>query len=1349
MKFLYSVVLLLCYCTIFSQSLIISEVCPSNTFSYTDSEGNNPDWIELHNTSQTSINLSEYSIARTSNKHTPHPLPNHTLLANRYIVLGYKELQYPTVTQWHTHIDLGDEWKYHIPNQELPSNWTHTDFNDNTWLTGTTPIGYGNNGVFGTTIPPSTSLYIRKTFTLEQVDAIAALLFHMDYDDGFVAYINGQEVARAGLSGYPPTYDQLSTGHEANWYRGLPIDLFEISNLISLLQAGENCLAVQIHNTTTHSSDLSAIPILTIGYRLSNSISNPATSSHVILPHQNTGLTFPFNLSAREETVYLFRNNILIDSISFENVPTDVSIGRHQGIIGTNYYFSNPTPGSANTGDRFTARTLDPPFISKPSGEYVLHFNVGLFSTENNVEIRYTLDGSDPTIFSDRYIPGDSIAIRAPQIVIDDPDHIPTRPQTQIKARVFRNGFLPSAVSTSTYINHPRPRSIPIISIVVNHDDFFDWHTGIYVEGPNASHDAPRYGANYWEDWEKPAHIAIIEPDGTLSLSMDLGVKIAGNWSRMNPQKSLKFYSRARYGYREIQYQMFKDKPIYEFQSFQLRNAGNDFLNSHMRDGLTSALVRNTGIARSAYQPAIVYINGEYYGVQNFREKINKHYYLSNFGIPHNELNYFATSPWDTREGSGESYNQLLDFVSNNDISVQANYEIVAQQLDIDYFITYYIIQMFVVNEDWPGNNILFWKGSALDDTWRMVLYDTDFGFGTWDDSKVYRNMLDFVLSNDPNIFWPNPPWSTLMFRKLYENLEFKHKLMNYTADRLNTTFLPDSVNPLIDSLFNLVSPEFEAMIQKFEPDHIFWRVQHMNGQREYMQNFVTQRISIMRNHFEQHFNTNGSYQLTLSMSNNSAGKITLNSIDVTKFPWSGLYFRDIPITLTAKAAPGYTFVRWEGDIHSTEQTITVTRNSATSIHAVFEIDSYNPLNVFFTELQYNPKDEFSGGNWIELYNNNNYPVDISGWHVFGNPEFKQYTILENTIIPPFSYLVICSDTTSFKLANPDVTIQYTGNIPFTFSNRRDIIRLTTPEGFEIDKLAYFDRNPWPKKADGYGYTLELTFIGADRTVSRNWRAASYGGTPGKPNNPVILTPHRHSIIINEINYSSHSNYRSGDWFELYNKSNFDIDISGWVIKDDNDNRIFIVPEGTLIYAQDYAVFADNPIRFSAIFPTVDFITCPISLGSYSDMVRLYDQYELLIDSVHYSIFPPWPMLANGFGYTLALTSPDVDNSIPQNWMAGAIPGSPGEANFGSPPTTVFSIPKYSDIALAVFPNPATSFIKHTYHHPVSIVIYSMIGRIVYSGTDTIIDVSLLPRGVYTCVITQDSKQYTHTIILQ
>lgn len=1289
----------------YSQTVIINEVVAKNSYAYENQFGESPDWIELKNTSDKTVNLSEYSIALQSSMQEAFALENIEIEANGVALI---ECVSPRkfVGSWHTIIDKGDNWKYHIPTKELDSRWKQNNFDDSDWQEGNSGFGFGDNDD-ETILPQCVSVFLRKKFYIEDSAAIAAAILHIDYDDGFVAYINGIEISRAKLSGYPPAYNASASSHEANWYRGLPIESFRVEGLSGLLKTGENTLAIQVHNNSSSSTDLTAIPIFSISY--TNTTDNFPTSAYIQLPQR--ALQIPSTISAKSDVIYLLHHNTIIDSIAINQLPSDVSVGRISANTSQNYYFNAPTPLLENTSTPYKAKTLAVPIVSEKEGVIITPIQLQFYA-DNNTSIRYTTDGSEPNELSPRADEG-GINIQA---------------TTVLRYRAYKADHLPSAIGTSTYLMLSRPQTLPIVSIVFEPEDFFNNQTGIYQMGKNAEKASPHFGANFWQDWERKSHVEIFNTEGNIVLSEDLGVKIAGNWSRAHPQKSLKFYSRNEYGNKTIDYKIFRDKPIYSFESFILRNSGNDFNNTQMRDGAIHTLCRNMGLDYQAYEPAIVYMNGEYWGILNFREKINKHYIVNNHAIPYESFT-IINNPYDVPYGDASLYKELQEYFEQHDLTNAAHYERVKQELDIDNFIKYFLIEMYAVNEDWPGNNIKAWRENGEHGKWRYILYDLDFGFGIWDDNKVYKNMLTYSLVNNPNIDYPNPPWSTLMLRKLVANSDFKSLMLNHLADRLNTTLSPDSIAHHIDSIYSLIRSELPYHATRWNG-----YISYMESNVQAMKNFGNNRGNIMRGHFEQYFNTNGSYDLNLSISDNSAGRIHLNTIDITKFPWSGKYFKNNTITLTAIPAPGYTFNRWEGDVHSTETTISITTANAKSVHAVFDYNQDNKPKVYVSEICYNGGSLLSS-DWIELHNALPKSQAIGGWTLRNESGKILYAFPEHYTMQALEYIVICESTENFEHDYNPISYRIVGNLSQELSNSQGEIRLYDAYSNYIHSMSYTDSYPYPKKSDGYGYSLEYVGTNTYDNNVQNWRSPAFKGTPGytntqKPSHTLAAG----SVVINELMYSSHDNNKAGDWIELYNTTQESIDISGWVIRD-AQNSIFIFPEHTTIAANSYIVVSSNPELFSRVYPSVDFLPMNIGFKSSGDFIRLLDAFEYVVDSLEYTVFSDLGLYTNGTGLPIIR-----DNDNPQHWTYGIWGGTPGQANTEEFTTIEELVQQMPYVA----PNPCTTAV--TIHAPnaIKITIYSMQGIKIaeeYVQDGSIINVQTLKPANYIIRITTDSEE--------
>jgi hypothetical protein len=156
-----------------------------------------------------------------------------------------------------------------------------------------------------------------------------------------------------------------------------------------------------------------------------------------------------------------------------------------------------------------------------------------------------------------------------------------------------------------------------------------------------------------------------------------------------------------------------------------------------------------------------------------------------------------------------------------------------------------------------------------------------------------------------------------------------------------------------------------------------------------------------------------------------------------------------------------------------------------------------------------------------------------------------------------------------------------------------------------------------------------------------------------------------YGIVINEINYNSSDDFDSGDWIEIYNNDVDTIDISSWSIKDEKDDHMFTISENTLIAPDSYLIFCSELILFTTLFPDIEnyYGNLGFNLSGKSDAVRIFDNFEHLVDIVEYKDSNPWPSNADGNGPTLELTNPRKDNSEPNNWNNSIGNGTPGFIN--------------------------------------------------------------------------------------
>lgn len=337
----------LCWSPVNAQLPQINELMTSNVSVLSDEDGEYPDWLEIYNPADSTIQMAGFSLSDDSLVLDKWTFPDIYIGPGGYLLVycsGKDRL--PGEDYYETIIRRGDEWKYRMGDSEPPVDWMEIGFDDTAWHSGPSGFGYGD-GDDNTLVDETLSLYARKTFSVEDTSIITSVIMNIDFDDSFVAYLNGKEITRShiGEPGIPPAYDETGYEHEARMYRGLDPEQFEIDKTDLII--GNNLLAIQVHNGSPGSSDLTLIPFLTLV--LSQSPDEPVGAPPE-LNFPGSYLHTSFKLRADGEMLILTdTSGVILDSVSFTGIPEDVSYGRKAGEPDTWLYYEEPTPGTANS----------------------------------------------------------------------------------------------------------------------------------------------------------------------------------------------------------------------------------------------------------------------------------------------------------------------------------------------------------------------------------------------------------------------------------------------------------------------------------------------------------------------------------------------------------------------------------------------------------------------------------------------------------------------------------------------------------------------------------------------------------------------------------------------------------------------------------------------------------------------------------------------------------------------------------------------------------------------------------------------------------------------------------------
>lgn len=789
-----------------------------------------------------------------------------------------------------------------------------------------------------------------------------------------------------------------------------------------------------------------------------------------------------FSISSSGESLYLTHpQGSIIDSVHLAEMPPDVSFGCQPDGSTNRFYFLIPTPGAENNTTAYNSSTPFSVNFSPGGGLYTGSVNITLTASDPEARIFYTLDGSPPTQSS---------------TLASNP--IPISETGVVRARVESDGVLSDLTSTHSYIID-KETELPLISLSARPEDLWDNVDGIYT--------------NFESDREIPVHIEFFQADGNIAFSQDAGMKIYGGWSRSFQQKSLALFARSAYGASSFNYSIFPDLPFEKYEAFVLRNSGDDFLVTHMRDAMMQGLLAGLDLDKQAYQPAVIYLNGEYWGILNAREKLNEHYIEAHHGVAKADLDMLEIRQ-DVIHGDDEHYNALLDYIQSQDMTSLQAYDHVKEQIDLNSYLSYMVSELYVANADWPGWNLKYWRPRTANGKWRWLIYDLDFGFGfSTPLEQGYDNMFAFATATDGN-YWPNPPWSTLLFRKLLENSDFTNDFLNRYADCLNTIWQAPLVTSKITQIRDNISSEMQLHLQRWGYDS------YESWEREVglLYEFATERESEVHQNILSEFNLAGLAGLELRIEPAMGGSVRLNNnLYVGDSVWEGTYFLGIPVDVQAVARPGFEFLGWDiNGSGQSDRSLKVPLSEDVVITARFQLSGTSPSPIVINEINYHSAPDFDPGDWLELYNLSNEALDVSGWVFKDEDNLHQLVFPDGTIIEANNFLVLCQNRTDFMSHFPDIQ-PLSPSFNFGLSNGGELLRLFDSEGKYADSLTYADTSPWPSQADGQGASLELKNPSSDNALAQNWTANLNHGTPGAPNGGM-----NNSIPQAEINTITH-----------------------------------------------------------------------------------------------------------------------------------------------------------------------------------------------------------------------------------
>ncbi len=651
---------------------------------------------------------------------------------------------------------------------------------------------------------------------------------------------------------------------------------------------------IELYNT-------SATPIDLTGYYLSDKPTNPLkwTFPSVSIPANGHLVVFAsgrdemtggnvhtgFKLTQTKPEYIILSNpsGTIIEQVLLDPTQKDHSRGRTTDGATTWSLFTTPTPNASNSNAVQNYATK--PLFDQSPGLYTGSISLNITSPDPNVTIYYTTDGSTPTTSS---------------TVVSGP--ITINSTTVVRAKAFSStpGIPPSFVETNTYFINDS-HTVPVLSI--SGDLIGSLLNGSYIEPEGA---LEYFNAN---------QVLIDEATGYFNKH--------GNDSWAYDQRGIDFIAKDQFGINyALRDQIFRIKTRDKFQRLIIKAAANDnypFENgAHIRDAYVHSLSQmgNLKLDERSYEPCVMYVNGQYWGVYDIREKVDDSdftdYYF-NQDVPNIQFLKTWGGTWAEYGGNQAltDWDNIKNFILSNDMSIQSNFDYVTSVYKWRSLIDYVVLNSYVVCSDWLNWNTAWWRG--LDSLgskkkWRYTLWDMDATFGHYIN---YTGIPDQTPSADPcnadNLSDPGGQGHIPILNALMNNQTFRQYYITRYADLSNTVFSCDFMLAHLDSLINIIQPEMQGQVNRWGGNIATWQA---NVQT--LRDFIIDRCAEITDGMIDCYNLTGPFQITVLVDPPGSGNVKINSLSLSSYPWTGTFYGNINTLLYANDAPGWDFDYWE-----------------------------------------------------------------------------------------------------------------------------------------------------------------------------------------------------------------------------------------------------------------------------------------------------------------------------------------------------------------------------------------------------------------------------------------------------
>ena len=1022
--------------------------------------------------------------------------------------------------------------------------------------------GGGGAGVFGPNIHTNVetamkginaSAYIRLPFTLTDLSQYQSLVLKMQYDDGFVAYLNGTKVAERKA---PTTvaYNSAATAEHAK-ADALIYEDIDISSFKNLLRVGQNVLAIQGLNVSAGDTDFLILPYL--------------------VSYQGLGLHYfstPTPGSANLTNYYAYAADTKFDhDRGFYDAAFDVAIttATPQARI---YYTLDGSAPTETAGALYTG----PIHISATTVLRAAAFKNGY--EPSNIDTQTYLFLAD--------------VIQQPA----SPTGLPTS-WGYFNGSPFPADYEmdPNVVNAYAAEIIGDLKSLPVMSVVTSTGDMF---------GPSGI-----YSNTMTDGLEVPGSLEYFEADGGKDFQINAAIRIYGGWGRHVEygKHSFRVDFKEPFGPTKLNFDLFGEGATHSLDTLILRAGFNDsyvgagWAAQWMTDPWSMKTVLDMGLAASHGTYVNLFVNGLYWGLYNPVERPDDKFMAAYYGGSTADYDVIHVgSTWDVISGDTVAWTQMFNLANTgninggtynaNALASSANYSLIQQYLDLPDLVDYVLMNYYGSNWDWDGHNWYAARKREAGGQFRFYPWDSE---GNLQDPNANIDTRN-TDGGPTRLFWQltaNPEFKVLVEDRIYKAY-FNTGALTPAATRARYQSLADDIYGAVvgESArwgdFAASAPTFNHEPPYTRSDWIARRDWELNS----------------------YFTVRSGNELT-NLRNTGLYPALADSIEAPGYNQDGGSIQPGFILQITNPNPGTTlYYTLDGSdprlagggispnaISSTESTVSVTLSNSRMVRArvynttsgrwsathdaAFVIPTPPPLRI--TELMFAPAPPGSNSSWnaedfefIELKNTGSQPLDIAGMHfgagvTFTFPDKSPPT--SGYILQPGEYVLVVSNVAAFQSRYPTVPA---GLIADAYDGHLDNAgeRLLLEGKFSETILDFHYGADWyPAASDGEGFSLNILNPLADTATwdkKNSWWLSQYaGGTPGADN--VGMAPH--TVVINEL--LAHTDAAALDWVELKNTSSEAVPVGGWYLSDSITNlKKYRIAAGTTIPAGGYLV---------------------------------------------------------------------------------------------------------------------------------------------------------------------------------